>query len=75
MSFNYKETRCGPLATIKKKHSYLIENEMTHIENVSMGAHLNNNKFPKCLRMVSTWTCILLSCTLGNCAYLDTCSL
>lgn len=49
------------MATIKKKHIFsFIENEMTHIVNVSMGAHLNNNKLPKCLRMVSTYTCILV---------------
>ena len=74
--YKYKLPRFGQLATIKKNIIFtFIENEMTHIVNVT--TPLNSNKFPKCLRMVSTCTCtctrILLSYTPSNCAYLDTC--
>ena len=73
-STNYQDLANWP--PLKKNIIFtFIENEMTHIVNVT--TPLNSNKFPKCLRMVSTCTCtctrILLSYTPSNCAYLDTC--
>ena len=71
--YNYKAQRCGQLATIKRIIFSFVENEMTHI------VHVNESKVhlyiitssPSVLRMISTpCTCILVSCTLGNCATL-----